>query len=416
MPPKDINLDALSGSARLPSRAECWEVFGLRHLVHAIEMHLCRVDWILSTVRDFKVESDYPEPENRLPEWAQGVHRSIYLSFILGAALAGVYREPLFEARHAADLELRDTWKSDTLTAKQLSFMMQYTVCKTQTDLGPERDVFHNISQWLLRTILSDDAAKESYKIRWEQYFGRGVRPSWRAPSCALHLEGHRHSTVHLVAWRVMQTLCAQTWLSRLFTRRHASGALHCRNGAVAGPAAEVVLFGDFTVEAFGAAPCLSRDADPGIVAQPVVGARGQPRDPLGRDAAARPYVPSETRGLFDWLGDRSGQPNFLASADGDVRRAHMRTPPLLLKFFSYMLRQLGVRFRDAVFLDTYDPSVRSFADFVQAWGVFALDDDPSRVIYNDGLTYEQADVVDGSELFVEYTPLPDLVFKEPVM
>ena len=217
LPPKDMDLDELSGCARKPRIAELRAVLDLHHLVRAVEIWLSRQNWIESTIRHGHASSEEPELVERMPDWSLQVHRAIYLSLILGAALAGVYREPLFRARNSDDPELQAVSgycnPTNGMTPKQLQFLLGFAVCQTQASQGAEQDLFERLARWLIRAILSDEGARRAHRTRFERGVGRALRCRG-ADECPVHLEDHpEHSDGHLVVWRVMQALCAHDWI-----------------------------------------------------------------------------------------------------------------------------------------------------------------------------------------------------------
>lgn len=374
LPPRAMDLDKLSGRARKPSVADLRAVLSLHHLVRAIEISLCRQAWMEGAIREDGAQRRRPEPAECLPGWLPQVHRAIYLSLILGAALAGAYREPLFCARSRDDAELQAISGYGRLTAKQLDFVRGFPVCQTQAAQDAEQALFDCLSQWLIRAILADQPARVEKRV--------GRAPRCRGGShCAVLLHGHlEHEDGHLVVWHLMQLLCAHDWVKATVSLHRRSDAEVFR-GEFAGIQAEIVPFGDFVVQAFGVPPALPRGTVPQITVLPVRDARhGAARDAVGPAARLAPLDGSETWRLLLWVRDHA--PGPAAAADGGGGAA-VRTPPLRFKFMEHVLRRLGFRLHRSDFPAGPGAEIWNLVDkSSNIWGVFTLGDDPLRSVY----------------------------------
>lgn len=68
-----------------------------------------------------KYSDGSPEDPERMVEWRTGLHRAFYRSLIVGAALAGIYQEPLRTIEESEDLKAQSKleWVGHTETKKQ---------------------------------------------------------------------------------------------------------------------------------------------------------------------------------------------------------------------------------------------------------------------------------------------------------
>ncbi len=161
----------------------------------------------------------YPEPVERMPEFSTRIQKAIYRALIIGAALAGVYNEPIFRAKTAAPgLGLSKGKGAWWLCEEQLKFLQQFAVCRVDCNAEADDAAFGRIGRWLLGNILSDDEAKMAMARRFQEGSGRARYCQSRngdSPCPAALVDGGTHSDAHLVVWEVMQVLWVQNRIQR---------------------------------------------------------------------------------------------------------------------------------------------------------------------------------------------------------
>ncbi|KAJ4359030.1 hypothetical protein N0V85_009487 [Neurospora sp. IMI 360204] len=115
LPPTDMRPGDFSiNHGGAPTVSELKAARALYHLARALSVAFCHHNAYLHERRVFKDGSQTsgppertPEKPSRMPEWSARVHKAIYRTMIAGAALAGIYNEPLFKAKTHSDARIR---------------------------------------------------------------------------------------------------------------------------------------------------------------------------------------------------------------------------------------------------------------------------------------------------------------------
>ncbi len=465
LPPTRISPAQPELRRQQPSLAEVGAAFDLYGLSRSITFCFCsqdvmfpdthteehsgdchpRMDWSVSDDDDDDDEDDWfysgdvgpGESLSRMPEWRARVSRAVFRLLIVGAALAGAYQEPLFRAREHPDPDIRALVQrvtlvvpgdedSITLTQKELDFLLQFPICDLDATLEAQDAIFGPLADWLLESIMSDEAARQAMAERFEERRGRAeycIEEGGPGHGCPLDVlaDGRgTHSDAHLVVWELMQLL----WLALRFRpSSHDSifqGDTACppsscgadagggRWGPVETESAVAVLFGVFRAEE--------------AVLKPIYGDLGLRSSKFERNRfymKSYPAVPNTTErehgdgklpsrassvtAAFEHLFTASGRPNHFTHYASPV-------PPLELKFFEYFLqRHLNSCFISWLFGQDDGMSIR---EFEAAAAIFAHDDDGVRHPVTSHLA--DAGFVDGSEIVWEAPPVPFERFYKP--
>jgi hypothetical protein len=368
-------------------------------------------------------EDFWTEPEElRAPlvaEWFSHVSRAVLRVLILGAALAGAYKEPLFKAREHPDPDIR-TLPSRvprnfvrharySLEHKQLAFLLQFAVCDLEATVEAQDAVFGPVADWLLESILSDRDARQAMAKRFDQGYGRArFCQSRDADSpCPVDLAdgSGSHSDAHHVLWEVMKMM----WLAEGFCLDIQDDPVLCRPASDLTQAASVdeyhraspklataVFFGMFRAEQVMVpmpphVAALSKAVP--LITLPVV---HQAQEEGCRDGELARGLSAAV--FLDWIFANSERSNHIEDA-GPVA-------PLALKFFEYFLqRHLGLCF------DAYTgPEVHyldyASTEFTDGVAIFSPDDvghrDPLQHLSH---SLNDADFLDGSELVTKHPP-----------
>ncbi|KAK4149157.1 hypothetical protein C8A00DRAFT_47172 [Chaetomidium leptoderma] len=425
LPPTRISPRQLQQDREQPTLSDLKAAFGLHRLSRAIATWLCDQD--LTYPSDRRGHQATPEDPARTPEWTARVSHAVFRVLIVGAALAGAYKEPLFKAMEHPDPEIKALpgrvprdyryfpYKGENgLGEKELAFLLQFAVCDLDATLEAQDAVFGPIADWLLESILSDQESRQAMAKRFEQRRGR-------AGFCiSQEEEGHcpvgfaadgsgSHSDAHLVVWELMKMF----WIveqvrpyglqERVLDRRTPCppstppdvGA----NQNSRGPPGSVVavFFGMFRAEKTMlpttpvASPWWQFPTYPAVPETEEAG-RGDGKLPGGCMSVAV---------FFDWIFEHSGRPNHI-----DVHEEPVA--PLELKFFEYFLqRHLGLCLDHQAFReDELEFMERSFQEFVGTITIFSHDDVENRRSYEYWAgTLDDADFLDGSELLRKHPP-----------
>ncbi|KAL2016032.1 hypothetical protein VTK56DRAFT_4342 [Thermocarpiscus australiensis] len=362
-----------------------------------------------------------------MPEWTARVSHAVFRLLIVGAALAGAYKEPLFKALEHPDPEIQalprrvpreasqNTWEN-TLGHKEMAFLLQFAVCDLDATLEAQDAVFGPIANWLLESILSDTESRQAMADRFEQRRGRATfciqREEWEeehhCPVVLLTDGRGTHSDAHLVVWELMKMLWLVEQVHPIVGSYYGDGVLdRCTprplsitqrvdaNEHSQGPleSAVAVFFGMFRAE------------ETLLTARP---REGPPRNlityPAVPETKEKGYSNGKLPGsmsvavFFDYIFNNSGQPNH-------IERPGYCVPPLELKFFEYFLqRHLGLCFNCRAFRD--DPGAEddelSYQEFVGTATIFSHDDVENRCAMY-GNTLQLGDFLDGSEMLTKF-------------
>ena len=163
-----------------------------------------------------------------MPEWTARVSHAVFRLLMVGAALAGAYKQPLFKALEHPDPEIQalprrvlpDFSPEDTtenaLAQKEMAFLLQFTVCDLNATVEAQDAVFDPIAKWLLQSILSDKEARKAMTDRFEQRRGRAEYclklEAYEEEEMRYYVgllddgcSAHSHSDAHLMVWELMK-------------------------------------------------------------------------------------------------------------------------------------------------------------------------------------------------------------------
>lgn len=354
---------------------------------------------------------------------------------IVGAALAGAYKEPLFKALEHPDPVIQalprhaqNDSKGYTVGQKEMAFLLQFAVCDLDATMEAQDAVFGPIAEWLLESILSDSESRQAMADCFAQGRGRAGFCLYRAERaeegeeevrCPLGLLPDHlgsHSDAHLVVWELMKVL----WLvdqvlpyynngalKRLTPRPPSKQSVDADNDGW-GPleSAVGVFFGMFMAEEtlLTTTPPQGRPGTP-MITFPAVSETKNENHSKGK----LPSSMSVTV-FFDDIFNNSGRPNHIEET-GDL------VAPLELKFFEYFLqRHLGLCFNVHTFktIDGHHFLDQSYQEFVGTATIFSHDDVENRCSFTSGdSTLEMADFLDGSEMLERYPPDVTRVYQE---
>ena len=412
LPPTGITPRQLQHDREQPTLPELRAAFGLHRLSRAIATCFCSQD--LSCPSDRHGCTRIPEDPARSPEWSARVSHAVFRLLILGAALAGAYKEPLLRAMEHPDPEIRALPDSElsSLSQKQMAFLLQFAVCDLGATLEAQDAVFGPIAEWLLESILSDQESRQAMTERFEQRCGR-------AGFCISHEEDAErencpvgftddaagsHSDAHLVVWELMKMFWLvervrpygleqdQSVLDR-DTPCPPSTQYTVADENSSGPleSAVAVFFGMFRAEEtiLSTPPGRwSRLKTYPAVSETVEGDRGNEKF-LGGMSVAQ---------FFGSIFDDSGRPNHIDEVDVPVA-------PLEMKFFEYFLqRHLGLCLDCQAFReDELEFMERSFQDFTGTLAIFSHDDVEGRQPFDGWGDLDGADYLGGSEMLEKY-------------
>ncbi|KAL2168325.1 hypothetical protein VTG60DRAFT_7369 [Thermothelomyces hinnuleus] len=350
-----------------------------------------------------------PEKPDRMDRWTARVSQAIFRALIIGAALAGTYREPVLKAKAHPDPEIQELLSKECLDPRdmdeKLAFLMQFPICDLEFPIEAHEALFSPLVEWLLEDILADRESREAMAARFERGFGRAGYCQSRAqdPSsghCPLTLldgsgsnssNSSNHSDAHHVCWELMKIFWVvehvrpASWQTREVISRYPSRK---DRDATAQPqpspftSAVVVLFGMWRAEEL-------------MLPARVAGNRDQ--------LAAYPAVAdTEDEGttvsdMLNYAFTYSGRPNYF----DEGRLEPQPVASLELKFFEYfLLRHLNVCFYTITFRDIRsDLMVREYRLFVDCITIFSEDDVEDSFAFPTWGMLTDADFLDGSEM-----------------
>lgn len=429
LPPTRISPDQLQQQCCQPTLPELRAAFGLHRLSRAIATCICSRNLIFPNDRPagpFDQQGPTPEDPARMHEWTARVSHAVFRLLIVGAALAGAYKEPLFKALEHPDPEIQalprhaqDDGKGYTVGQKEMAFLLQFAVCDLDATMEAQDAVFGPIAEWLLESILSDSESRQAMADRFAQgrgragfclYLAKREEEEEEEDGCPVGLLPDHlgsHSDAHLVVWELMKVF----WLvdqvlpyySHGVLRRHtprpsSKQSVDADNDGW-GPleSAVAVFFGMFRAE------------ETLLTTTPL---QGRPGTPITFPAVSETKKENHSKGklpssmsvtvFFDDIFNYSGRPNHIEET-GDL------VAPLELKFFEYFLqRHLGLCFNAHTFkeIDGVDFVDQSYQEFVGTATIFSHDDVENRCSFTPGdSTLEMADFLDGSEILTKYPP-----------
>ncbi len=196
-----------------PSFSDLKAAFELSQVVEALECQILPL-WGGGQAPLFYLSQTRLEPDGRMLESSTRIRKAIYRAFIVSAALAGVYNEPICKASLRWG-KTKDLWRP---SEEKLKFLQQFAVCRLEDDAKGDEAAFGRVARWLLADVLSDDAAKTAMAKRFREGSGRARYCQSRtadSPCPAALVDGGTHSDAHLVAWEVLQVLWVQPRIHR---------------------------------------------------------------------------------------------------------------------------------------------------------------------------------------------------------
>ncbi|KAK4097869.1 hypothetical protein N658DRAFT_510020 [Parathielavia hyrcaniae] len=340
LPPKRIS----PGQLKHPEQPSLSELrAALTHHRFSVYLARCFCQWELP----YPLDGDLPGPVG--PKSPDLPLRPIVRALIIGAALAGTYREPLLKAKKHPNAKVRalpskfagDDLANPDIGEAELAYLLQFAVCDLEAPSKAQNAIFKPLSQWLLEDNFSDKVSREAVAENFDPHAPESAafcqthedRDHEGCPIRALPFVG-AHSDAHLVVWELMKTLWVVEYMrpmgygTRTVINRSKDPPLKSNPYPPQGQSsssAVVVFFGSWIAEEAvlpGHVPgYYYRDNLP--VHQPPV----DPREPY--DAVFW---------LQNRLSDHSGKPNvyrWRPDPEPEPERAwYNLVPPLDLKFF----------------------------------------------------------------------------------
>ncbi len=413
MPPLDMNLSSLGGLAQKPSIEDLRAVLGLDHLANSLEPVFCTDPRTWRYPRD-RHDVSSPEEPDRMPEWRKRVRRAIYRLLTVGAALAGVYSEPLFEARKSRDPELLSLETTEEISRSQRIFLEKFAICDLDATAEADEAAFGRTADWLVASILSDKAARREHAERFEKHVGRArccvdIEIEGGSPPeepCPIAFDG-QHSDAHFLVWNLMQMVWIRGHLSDFpgtglpsALSRYAIADVPLAENPIRIVSFESFLSDEFFLPSADAKSCSLQRVYPKPPAPDISGQNSS----SGRQAPGPPTGATLDYILF-WLYTESGQLNHYEDFSSPVSPHH-------LKFFEYVLRHYtGTRFNNRLW--NHPLETVWYYDFIQSIGIFAHDDvEGRRSCFESWGEPVDADILDGSELIARFDPSEPRLFE----
>lgn len=358
-----------------------------------------------------------PEEPDRMDRWTARVSQAIFRALIIGAALAGTYREPVLKAKAHVHPEIRKLLFRERLDHhemdKKIAFLMQFPIYDLEASIKTQDALFSPLAEWLLQDILAERKSREAMAFRFKQGFGRaeycqrrpGNSTSEPCPltprDCGDSNGGGSnsrisHSDAHHICWELMKIFWVvghfrpATWQTREVISRHTSRKDRDTRApfrpSPSSSSVNVVLFGMWRAEEL-------------MLPTSITGNRH-------RLAAYPAVAETEDEGtaaldMLEYAFAYSGRPNCFD--EGRVERQFVA--PLELKFFEYFLqRHLDACFCPITFQDIgADLMATEYRLFLDSITIFSEDDvKDSSGFYPWGMLSD-ADFLDGSELLTKY-------------
>ena len=425
LPPMDMRPgDFSSNHGGLPTISELKSARALHHLARALSIAFCHHNAFLPVDRQWDVGRNgvqtsgpperTPEEPSRMPAWSARVHKAIYSTMIAGAALAGIYNEPMFKAKTHSDAKIRQLapvepqyggFLYDVLSAQEngltceefYNFLHDCSpVCRITLPPETEDQLFGPLAAWLVDNILSDQQTREAMAERFAKQYGRGVfcgdhfdsppDPPQTCRQTSIEGEelsetcpltsvegGQTHSDVHLVLWEIMQIAWAFVHILGTLDldhlpEEHDELQSEVLEGSATAVEAVAIFFGTFKTQQI----IVPKNLD-SFVEHPTF--RFRFMNCVDVDGTRKYRVSSERGPIFPYQPDPYADPwswNQVSSFDGHKTVVkHFEDiywesgqpnstnneddedwlTPLLFKFFQYTLeRHLGVTFKPNIF------------------------------------------------------------------
>lgn len=426
-PPTDIPLHDLSKYQ--PTVEDLPLVHKLHHLAYALEVAFCRHEghWPMTLSKN-PPDGLPEEPEDRMAEWRERLHKAIYRTLIAGAALAGVYSEHLSRAEEEGiDTEWPTEQCGEFKNEEQLTFLERFAAYNIASELEEEEELYGPLAGWMLQNVLADTAGRTAMAMRFESGTGRAEICQNRK-DCPVKLasddgvdEGDSNrssdSDAHFVVWQVIQMAWVLQHIEMTVRRRsdhdHES-QLPLKSNESSPYRVPVVFLGIFQPEIVTIPSRIYQAQDLLIRADPTETA-AQLGDAVDQKVYYTPNnYPQEltVRLLLDTVYWHTRKPNHITGDAEDRPDAEVApVPPLIFKFFEYFLRRyLGVRFAFDAWLDA--PEADNWELFASNFGLFAHDDVEGRESFTATGSWQDADFTDGSEILVSERPVPVKVYE----
>lgn len=155
------------------------------------------------------------EPEDRLAEWRDRLHKAIYRTLIAGAAFAGVYAEHLARAEEEGiDTEWPTEQCGEFKDEEQLAFLERSAAYNIASELEEEEALYGPLAGWMLQNILADGAGRTAMVMRFKSGMSHAEICKNRK-DCPVKLasdgvdngdsDGSSDSDVHFVVWQIIQ-------------------------------------------------------------------------------------------------------------------------------------------------------------------------------------------------------------------
>jgi len=419
LPPLNFPTSELSGHSRLPSISELVSVRNLHHLAHALDVAFChykpRGDNQVGRSpihRGWRCPPEVlPEEPHRMGEWRECVHRAIYRGLLAGAVLSRAYNEPFHQLGDAADpsdlkrRRLNTLGQSSRVSPSEVRYLKEFAVYNRDATADAEDAVFGPFADWLIEDILArgdKDSFSRGFRDRHNQ--ARSCRfyayPPWTCPIDRGDYGGRSHADAHFVVLGLMQMMWASEHVTAAMLRNHSPldyerfgldnlawkiaqrhADSHPEEGKQDLIKVPVVLFGVFQTEEIAVPKNVRFEKRPLLQASPAY------RDPSQREDE-RTCAGAHVRTILHNIGFN------------DIHNTDFRKPPLLLKFFEYVLRRdFNLQIRQNSFRHHFSPRFGGYDDFINSFKLFALEgEDPKGPQY---------DLADGLEMLEIYNHSP---------
>ncbi|KAH8908133.1 hypothetical protein BR93DRAFT_977960 [Coniochaeta sp. PMI_546] len=424
-PPTEVPLHDLSGHR--PTAADLPLVRKLHHLARVLEVAFCHHDgyWPIDLGRG-PPKTPPEEPEDRMAEWTERLHKAIYRTLIAGAALAGVYAEPLTRAEdEGVDTEWPSEQRGEFKDSRQLAFLEKFAPYNIASGLEEEEALYGPVAAWILQSILADDVGRAAMAKRFGLGLGRAEICQTRE-DCPVKLafdgagegngDGRSDSDAHFVVWQIIQMAWVLQHIEQTVCRRTQYGTesqrpLKLNESSLC--RVPVVFLGIFQPEIVTVPEQIDQGESPSIRADSTDAAARLRRADDQTICYQPNCYPQEltVRVLLENVYWHTRQPNHIVGDVEDRPNAEAPVPPLHFKFFEYFLRRyLGLRFE----LDAWsvEPEADNWELFASNFGLFAHDDVEGRESYAATGSFQVADFTDGSEILVSAEPTPTRVYE----
>ncbi len=173
MPPLDMPLRSFGGYTQQPGMEDLRAVLYLHHQANCLELALFNEPRTWVRPEHKTRVGPFEEEPDQMPEWRGAGTRAIYRTLAVAAALAGVYSEPLFEARKSQEPDLLLLAEMEEVnTSTQRAFLeVSYLQPRRYSRGGRSRLWSH--SRLAYCVYLFRQGGTEEHAKRFEQRIGR---------------------------------------------------------------------------------------------------------------------------------------------------------------------------------------------------------------------------------------------------